>query len=263
MVIAVKSSQRHGFREAVVTQILIDIAHKVVVASTDKTETTAQTRQAIELRQGAGDNQIIILVHQWGDIIRVRGDETGISLIYQHHRVIGDVLHDAPYLLRRQAVASGIVRRCQQQHTGMDAVGVFDHLVHIIGKGIILFVQRIHLEGAVAFAGHLVIIPPRELRYQDLLVVTLHQIIVDSVLQDILTAVCQEHLFLGHAIDLTQAYRDDALLALVVDTGIEAQRLRIEVPDGFLHLLTGLKIKLIPIEIIHFLFHLYYFCVQR
>ena len=68
-----------------------------------------------------------------------------------------------------------------------------------------------------------------------------------GILQDILAAVSQQHLLLGHAVDLAQAYRHHALLSLVVDTGIEAQCLRVEIPDGLHHLLARLEIKLIPV----------------
>ena len=63
-------------------------------------------------------------------------------------------------------------------------------------------------------------------------IVTLHEVVVDGILENLLAAVAQEHLFLGNAVDFTQADADDALLSLVVDTGIEAERAGIKVLYG-------------------------------
>ena len=103
----------------------------------------------------------------------------------------------------------------------MDAVGVFNDLVNVVGEGVLLLVEGVHLERAATLAGHLIIIPPRELRNEDLLIVALHQEVVNGVLQDFLAAVGQQHLLFGHSIDFTYADADDALLSLIVDSGIK------------------------------------------
>ena len=234
------------------------------VALADESESAAQARQSVELRQRTRNDQVAVLVHQWSDIVGVAGDETGVGLINQHHRVLRDIFHDTANLLTGQTITRRIVRRSQQEHPRMDAVGVRYHLVDIVGEGVILLVQGIHLEGAIALTGHLIIVPPRELRDEDLLVVALHQIVMNGILQDILTAVGQQHLFLRHAVNLTQPYTDHTLLALIVDAGIEAQCLRVEVLDGFHHLVTRLEIKLVSIKEIHCLFQIIYVIwVQR
>ena len=137
----------------------------------------------------------------------------------------------------------------------MNTVCVFNDLVHIIGKGIILLMKGVHLESAIALASHFIIVPPREFRNKYLFIITLHQVVMNRICQNILTAIGQQHLFLWYTIDLTKTNTDDTLLALVIDTSIEAQRLGIEVADCILHLLTRFEIKFVPIEKIHFLFH--------
>ena len=139
----------------------------------------------------------------------------------------------------------------------MYAVGVLDDLVDVVGKGILFFMQGIHLKRTTTLAGYTVVIPPRELRDEDLgirctsLAVDREEI-VDGILQHVLTTISQKHLTLIHTIDFTEAYRDNALLALVVDTGVETQCLRIEILDSLHHFLAGLKIKFVSVEIIHF-----------
>ena len=224
------------------------------VALADESESATQARQSVELRQGTRNDQVAVLVHQWSDIVCVAGDKTGVCLINQHHRILRDMLHDTANLLTGQTITRRIVRRSQQEHTRMDAVGVLYHLVNIVGEGVILLVQGIHLEGAVALTGHLIIIPPRELRDENLLVVALHQIVMNGILQDILTAVGQQHLFLRHAVNLTKPNTDYAFFTLIVDAGIEAQCLRVEILDGFHHLVARLEIKLVSIKEIHCLF---------
>ena len=126
----------------------------------NETETTAQAGQSVELRQGARNDQIIVFVHQRSDVGGIRRDEAGISLVDEYHRVGGDVFHDAANLVGRQAVTRRIVGRSKQQHAGMHAVSVFDDLVDIVGEGILLLVQGVHLEYAVALAGYTVVVPP-------------------------------------------------------------------------------------------------------
>ena len=76
---------------------------------------------------------------------------------------------------------------------------------------------------------------------------------MDSILQHVLTTIGQQHLLLGYAVNLTDAHADNTLLTLVIDTGIEAQILRIEVLNGLYHFLAGLKVKFISIKKIHFI----------
>ena len=139
MFVAVEGSQCHSLRETVVAQIFVDVTHEVVVPCSDKSEATAQSRQSVELRERTRDDQVGVFVHQRGDVVRVACNETGVGLIYQHHRVAGDMLHDASDFLTRQTVARGIVGRSQQEHAGMDTVGIFNHLLHIIGEGVLHF----------------------------------------------------------------------------------------------------------------------------
>ena len=151
----------------------------------------------------------------------IAGDEAGIGLIDEYHRIGRDILHNTSYLLRGESVARGVVRRCQQQHAGVQAIGVLYHLVDIVGEGVVLFVQRVHLEGTSALCSHTVVVPPGELGDKYPLVVAHHQEVVDGILQHVLTTIGEQHLRLVDAIDLTQAHGDDALLALVIDAGIE------------------------------------------
>ena len=82
---------------------------------------------------------------------------------------------------------------------------------------------------------------------------------MDSVLQDILTTVCQEHLLFGHIVNLTEFNGDHTLLALIVDAGVEAKRLGVEILNCVDNFLTRIKVKLVSIEKIHILFHLILF----
>ena len=257
MLVAVERSQCNSLREAVVAQILVDIALKLVVTFADESETDAQSGQSVELREGARNNQIAVFVHQRSNISGVGRDEAGISLVNQHHRVRRDVLHDASNLLGRQSVACRVVGRSQQQHAGMHAVGVLNHLVDIIGEGVVFLVQGVHLKRTATLRGNAVVIPPRELRDKNLLVVTQHQEIVDGIFQHVFAAIGQQHLVFGHAIDFAEAYGDDALLSLVIDSGVKTQCFRIKILNGLHHFLAGLKIKFVSVEIIHFLFLLY------
>ena len=133
----------------------------------------------------------------------------------------------------------------------MDAIGVFDHFVDMVGKSVFLLVQGVHLERAATLAGHTVVIPPRELGDEDGLVVALHQEIVDGVLQDFLATICEQHTLLGNTVDLAETHGDNTLLALVVDTGVEAKILRVEVLHCVKHFLAWLKIEFVSIEVIH------------
>ena len=142
----------------------------------------------------------------------------------------------------------------------MDAVGVADNLVDVVGEGVFHLVQGVHLVRTAALVGHTVIIPPRELRDEDLLVVAVHQKIVNGVLEDILTAVCQQHLLFGNTVDLADADGNDALFTLVVDAGIEAQVLRIKVPNGINYFLAWFKVELVSIKIIHIVNIMFLLC---
>ena len=187
----------------------------------DEAEADAQAGQAIELRKGTRDDEVAVLLHQRSDIGRVGRDEAGVGLVDEDDGIRRNVLHDTSDLIGSQSVTRRVVGRSQQQHTGMYAVGIFNHLVHVVGKGVVLLMQRVHLVGAATLVGHLVIVPPRELGDENLLVVAHHQEVVDGVLQHILAAVCQQHLVLRHVVDFTQTDRDDTLLALVVYSGIK------------------------------------------
>ena len=90
--------------------------------------------------------EVAVFVYQRSDISGVVADEAGIGLVDEHHRVAGDILHDTSSLLRCQTVTCGVVGRCQQQHAGMHAVGVFNHLVYVVSEGVFLLVQGVHLE---------------------------------------------------------------------------------------------------------------------
>lgn len=81
---------------------------------------------------------------------------------------------------------------------------------------------------------------------------------MDGVLQHILTAISKQHLFFRHTVDLTETYRDDTLLALIIDAGIETQGLGIKVLDGVNHFLAGLKVKLVSVEKIKWCIHCNY-----
>ena len=145
----------------------------------------------------------------------------------------------------------------------MYAVGVFNDLGNIVGKGVLLFVQGIHLEHAVALAGYAVVVPPRELGDENLFVVTLAQEIMDGVLQHILATVGQQHLLLGNTVNLADTYTDHTLFTLIVDTGVETEILWIEVFHSVKHFLAWLEIKFVSIKIIHFLLILLLYSLQR
>ena len=142
----------------------------------------------------------------------------------------------------------------------MHAVGVLDDLVNVVGEGILLLVQGVHLEYAVALAGYTVVVPPRELGDENLLVVTLAQELVDGILQHVLATIGQQHLLFGNTIDFADTYTDNTLFTLVVDAGVEAKILWIEVLHSVNNLLTWLEIKFVSIKIIHFL--LYFVTLQ-
>ena len=147
----------------------------------------------------------------------------------------------------------------------MYAVGIADDLVDIVSEGVVLLVEWVHLESTATLAGHTVVVPPGELGDKDLLVVAHHQEIVDGVLQHILTAISKQHLFFRHTVDLTETYRDDTLLALIIDAGIETQGLGIKVLDGVNHFLAGLKVKLVSVEKIKWCIHcnyVFYCCLS-
>ena len=76
----------------------------------DEAEATAQARQTVELREGARDDQVVVFVHQGCDVVGIAGDETSVSLVDEHHRIAGDILHDTANLLAAQTVARGVVR---------------------------------------------------------------------------------------------------------------------------------------------------------
>ena len=168
VLVAIEGSQGNSLREAVVAQILVHIAQELIVTLANETKATTQTRKSVELTEGTRDNQVAILVHQWSDVSSIHRDKAGISLVNKYHRIRRNILHDATRLLRSQSITSGVVGRCQQQHTGMNAIGEFNHLVYVIGEGVFLLVQGIHLKGTTALRGYTIVIPPRELRNQNL-----------------------------------------------------------------------------------------------
>ena len=86
---------------------------------------------------------------------------------------------------------------------------------------------------------------------------------MDGVLQDVFATIGQQHLLLRHAVDLAQLHGDHTLLTLVVDTGVETERLGVEILDGIHHLLAGLEIELVSIEKIHLLFHILLFYAAK
>ena len=227
------------------------------MALTDETESAAQTRQSVELRQGARDNQVVVFVHQRSNIGCVHRDEAGVCLVDEYHGVGRDVLHNTTYLVGCQAVTCRVIGRGQQQHTGMYAVGIFNDLVNIVGEGIFLLVQGVHLEFAVALRGYTVVVPPRELRNENLLVVTLGQEIVDGILQHVLATIGQQDLLFGNTVNFAHANADNTLLTLIVDTGIKTKILCVKILHCVKHLLAWLKIKFIPIKIVHCI--LFYF----
>ena len=85
--------------------------------------------------------------------------------------------------------------------------------------------------------------------------------VVDGVLQHILSAIGQQNLLFGNTVDLADADRDDTLFALIVDAGIEAQILGVEVLHSVKHLLAWLEIEFVSIKIIHCV--LFCFSLQR
>ena len=188
------------------------------------------------------------------------------------------MLHDIPDFLRREAIARRIIGRSQQQHTRTDTTGVFNDFIYIVGEGVVLLVQGIHLERAVALAGHAVVVPPRVFGNQNFLVVALdfvfsrrvaamrasfttlaapflHQVVVDGIFENVFATIGQKHLLLGHAINFAQAHGYNALLALIVDARIETQRLGVEIADGLDHLFAGFKVEFVSIKKIHCFVH--------
>ncbi len=136
----------------------------------------------------------------------------------------------------------------------MYAVGIFNDLVNVIGKGVFQLVQGVHLKSTATLRGHTVVVPPRELRNENLGIRFLGTVltvdrkeIVDGILQHILAAVSQQHLLLGNTVYLTYFYTDNTLLALIVNAGIKTQCLGVKILDGLHHFLAGVKIKLVSV----------------
>ena len=247
MVLTFEGCNGDGLRETVEAQVFVDVTHKLVVTFSNESETYTQTGQTVELRQCARNNQVAELVHKRSDIVSIGRNETGVSLVDEHDGVRRNILHNLGNLTGGQTVTRGVIGRCQQQHTGIQTVGIFDDLVDVVGEGVARLMQRIHLESAAALTGDAVVVPPREFRNQDVLAIAVHQEIVHGILQDILTTVAQQHLLLGHTVDFTHSHGDHALLALIVDTGIKTEIERIETLHGVNHLLTRLKVEFISV----------------
>ena len=76
---------------------------------------------------------------------------------------------------------------------------------------------------------------------------------MDSVLQDVFATVTQQHLFFGHVVDFAELYREDALFALVIDAGVEAEQFRVKVLDGIKHLLRRLEVEFVSVQVVHVL----------
>ena len=129
----------------------------------------------------------------------------------------------------------------------MNAIGVSDDLVHIVGKGVACLIEWVHLERSATLAGNSVVVPPGELGDEDSLVVALHQEVVDGILQHLLSAVTQKHLVLGNIVNLTQSYTYDTLLPLVVDAGVETECAWVEVLYRFDDLLGRLEIEFVSV----------------
>ena len=253
MVVAVEGCQGNSLGEAIIAEILVAVAEELVVSGTDECEADTQSGQSVELRECAGDDEVVVLVHEGSDVVHVGRDERCIGFIDEHHRVGRNVFHDATNLLACEAVAGGVVGRSQKQHPGMDAVGVSDDFIDVVGKRVACLVEGIHLERTAALASNAVVVPPRELGNQDGLVVALHQEIVDGVLEHLLAAVTQQNLLLGNAVDFTQFNADNTLLSLVVNACIEAQCTGVEVLYCFDDLLGRLEIKFVSVKIVHYL----------
>ena len=133
----------------------------------------------------------------------------------------------------------------------MHTVGIFDDLINIISKGVASLMERVHLECATTLSCYTIVVPPREFWYENLLIVTLHEEIVDGILEYLLATISQQHLLLRHTVDLAQSHRYHTLLALIVDTGVEAQCLWVEVFYSLNNFLRRLKVKLISVKVVH------------
>ena len=179
--------------------------------------------------------------------MRVSRNERSICLVDEHHGVGWNIFHDAGYLVGREAVAGGVVGRSNEQHAWMYVACDTDNLINVVGKGVFQFVKGVHMGFAATFAGNAVVVPPREFGNQYGAVVALGEIIVDDILENVLATITQQYLRLRHTINLAEANRHDALLALVIDAGIEAEILRVEVFYSINHLLRRFEIEFVAI----------------
>ena len=142
----------------------------------------------------------------------------------------------------------------------MNAIGVFDDFINIVGEGVACLVERIHFERAATLAGNTVIVPPRELGNKDGFVAALHKEIVDGVLEHLLTTIAQQYLFFGDAVDFAQSDTDNALLSLIIDAGVEAEGAGVEVLYGFGDFLGRLKVEFVSVKIVHYLLLFLFTC---
>ena len=167
----------------------------------NKAEAHTQARQTVEFRQSAADYQVGIFINERSYIRSVHADKRSISLVNQNHRVGGDLFHYATDLFTRKAVASRVVGRGQKKHTWVYAVGIFNHFVNVISKGVACFVKGVHLCLTTTFARHTVVVPPRKLWNHYSVGFTCHKVVVYGSLEDFLTTIGQQHLFFWYAVD--------------------------------------------------------------
>ena len=177
----------------------------------------------------------------------VSRNERSISLVDEHHGVGWNTFHDAGYLVGCKAIAGGVIGRSNEKHAWMYVACDSDNLINVVGKGVFQFVKGVHMGFAATFAGNAVVVPPREFGNQYGAVIALGEIIVDDILKDVLSTITQQYLRLRHSINLAKANRYDTLLALVVDAGIEAEILGVEVFYSINYLLRRFEIEFVAI----------------
>ena len=76
---------------------------------------------------------------------------------------------------------------------------------------------------------------------------------LDSVLEDVFATITEQHLFFGHVVDFRELYREDALFAFVVNTGVKAKLFGVKILDGVKHFLRRFKVEFVSVQVVHVL----------
>ncbi len=75
VVLAVEGGEGYGFAEAVVAEVFVGVVEEAFVSLAYEAEAHAEAGEAEELGEGARDDEVGVLLYEWGDVCRVVGDE--------------------------------------------------------------------------------------------------------------------------------------------------------------------------------------------